>query len=102
MVPRNTARRVCLRYQWVTNVRGLAAGAKVAGMTEQLKPLRDPALMLQKALQEWGGHEDLWVFGYGSLIWRPDFEFAERRPAKVHGWHRAKEDVEPHQPRHAR
>jgi cation transport protein ChaC len=40
-------------------------------------------------LQEWGGHDDLWIFGYGSLIWKPDFEFAERRPARVHGWHRA-------------
>jgi glutathione-specific gamma-glutamylcyclotransferase len=54
-----------------------------------VKPLRDPAPLLERVLQEWGGHEDLWVFGYGSLIWRPDFEFAERRPAKVHGWHRA-------------
>ncbi len=33
--------------------------------------------------------EDLWVFGYASLIWRPEFEFTERRAAKVHGWHRA-------------
>lgn len=45
--------------------------------------------MLERALFEWGGHEDLWVFGYGSLIWRPDFDYAERRAAKVHGWHRA-------------
>ncbi len=45
--------------------------------------------MLEKVLQDWGGHEDLWIFGYGSLIWNPGFEFAERRPAKVHGWHRA-------------
>jgi cation transport protein ChaC len=54
-----------------------------------IKPLRDPAPMLKRVLQEWGGHEDLWIFGYGSLIWRPDFEFVERRAAKVHGWHRA-------------
>jgi glutathione-specific gamma-glutamylcyclotransferase len=58
-------------------------------MTEALKPLRDPAPMLEQVFQEWGGHQDLWIFGYGSLIWKPDFEFAERRPAKVHGWHRA-------------
>jgi glutathione-specific gamma-glutamylcyclotransferase len=31
----------------------------------------------------------LWVFGYGSLIWRPGFEFAESRPALVMGYHRA-------------
>ena len=53
------------------------------------KPLRDPQPLLEKALDEWGGDEDLWIFGYGSLIWRPDFDFAERRPARVHGWHRA-------------
>ncbi len=58
-------------------------------MTNLPAPLRDPAPMLERALNEWGGHEDLWVFGYGSLIWRPDFDYAERRAAKVHGWHRA-------------
>ena len=45
--------------------------------------------MLAATLRQWGGHEDLWIFGYASLIWRPDFEFDERRPARVHGWHRA-------------
>lgn len=58
-------------------------------MSPLLKPQRDPAELLERVLQEWGGREDLWIFGYGSLIWRPDFEYAERRPAKVHGWHRA-------------
>jgi glutathione-specific gamma-glutamylcyclotransferase len=58
-------------------------------MSDVLKPLRDATAMLERTLDEWGGHEDLWIFGYGSLIWKPDFEFAERRPAKVHGWHRA-------------
>ena len=33
--------------------------------------------------------EDLWVFGYGSLIWRPGFDFLERAPARVVGLHRA-------------
>jgi cation transport protein ChaC len=58
-------------------------------VSDVLKPLRDPATMLDQALSEWGGDEDLWIFGYGSLIWRPEFDFAERRPARVHGWHRA-------------
>ena len=58
-------------------------------MTSLPAPLRDPAPMLERALHEWGGHKDLWVFGYGSLIWRPDFDFSERRAARVHGWHRA-------------
>jgi cation transport protein ChaC len=58
-------------------------------MTEVLKPVRDAQAMLAAALREWGGTDDLWVFGYGSLIWRPDFDFCEQRAARVHGWHRA-------------
>jgi cation transport protein ChaC len=34
------------------------------------------------------GPGDLWLFAYGSLIWKPDLEFAERRGAKLAGWHR--------------
>ncbi len=33
--------------------------------------------------------EDLWVFAYGSLMWRPDFAFAERLEARLIGAHRA-------------
>src|ERR1700704_4515886 len=32
---------------------------------------------------------DLWVFGYGSLMWRPDFPFIERVEARLVGAHRA-------------
>lgn len=32
---------------------------------------------------------ELWVFGYGSLIWRPGFPFQERRVARLMGAHRA-------------
>ena len=34
-------------------------------------------------------HGDLWVFGYGSLMWRPGFEFLEQQPARLIGEHRA-------------
>jgi glutathione-specific gamma-glutamylcyclotransferase len=32
---------------------------------------------------------DLWVFGYGSLMWRPGFAFLERVEARLIGAHRA-------------
>jgi cation transport protein ChaC len=34
-------------------------------------------------------HDDLWVFGYGSLMWRPGFDYEERVPARLVGLHRA-------------
>jgi len=36
------------------------------------------------------GHpDDLWIFGYGSLMWRPGFSFIERHIARVHGYRRS-------------
>ena len=32
---------------------------------------------------------EFWVFGYGSLMWSPCFAYAEKRAARVHGFHRA-------------
>src|SRR5437763_758086 len=33
--------------------------------------------------------EDLWLFAYGSLMWRPGFAHLERAPARILGLHRA-------------
>jgi len=33
--------------------------------------------------------EDFWVFGYGSLIWHPGFDFADKRLAVLRGYRRA-------------
>lgn len=32
---------------------------------------------------------DIWVFGYGSLMWNPGFDFVAREPALLRGRHRA-------------
>ena len=50
---------------------------------------RDPAEGLRQLRAAWRGHREWWVFGYASLIWRPEFDAAEHRPALVRGWHRA-------------
>jgi cation transport protein ChaC len=36
-----------------------------------------------------GVGEGFWVFGYGSLIWQPGFDFADRRIATLRGYRRA-------------
>ena len=63
-------------------------------MNEAIAPelvLRDPAQALQRLRHQWArsGSVERWVFGYASLIWRPEFDAAEHRPALVRGWHRA-------------
>jgi cation transport protein ChaC len=59
-------------------------------------PLRDQLLSedaleasLQAALSSPHRQPDVWLFGYGSLIWNPVLSYAERRAATVHGYHRS-------------
>ncbi|WP_342129461.1 gamma-glutamylcyclotransferase [Hydrogenophaga sp. OTU3427] len=52
--------------------------------------VRCAATMLQHTLDSWRAQgDDLWLFAYGSLIWKTEFEVAEKRPARVLGHHRA-------------
>jgi cation transport protein ChaC len=32
---------------------------------------------------------DLWVFGYGSLMWSPCFDYTQKALGRAHGYHRA-------------
>jgi glutathione-specific gamma-glutamylcyclotransferase len=43
---------------------------------------------LDAALNRHPPGEDVWLFGYGSLMWNPAFHFEERRGGVVRGWHR--------------
>ncbi len=40
-------------------------------------------------LHDIDGDEEVWVFGYGSLMWRPGFDFLEQRSARLYGYHRS-------------
>ena len=43
---------------------------------------------LDGVLKEHSPTEDVWLFGYGSLMWNPAFQFVEQRGGIVRGWHR--------------
>jgi len=51
-------------------------------------PERSAHLLLRTTAEWRASGEDLLLFAYGSLIWRPDFEYAEALPARVLGYHR--------------
>lgn len=47
----------------------------------------DPMPAWVAALRE--AQEPVWLFAYGSLMWNPEFAFAEARPALLYGYHRS-------------
>ena len=48
-----------------------------------IDPMPEWVLALRRSVQP------VWIFAYGSLMWSPEIRFAERLPARVHGWHRS-------------
>jgi glutathione-specific gamma-glutamylcyclotransferase len=62
----------------------------VQGADPDLVPLSDEDRR-HSLLGILAGHppaSDLWVFGYGSLLWNPAMAVVESRRARVHGFHR--------------
>lgn len=43
---------------------------------------------INKQRQNLEGRDSAWLFGYGSLIFKADFPYPERRPATITGWAR--------------
>src|SRR5450830_1932121 len=41
-----------------------------------------------KTMTQFDQHDSVWLFGYGSLIYKADFPFITRRPASITGWTR--------------
>ncbi len=43
---------------------------------------------LNQQIGHFDDHASVWLFGYGSLIFKADFPFLERRPAHIRNWTR--------------
>ena len=67
---------------------GIRSAVHDAGHGAMLLSERDIEESLRSSLAERNSDQPVWVFGYGSLIWNPLMRFAERRVAKVRGYHR--------------
>jgi glutathione-specific gamma-glutamylcyclotransferase len=44
---------------------------------------------LAASLANWNGRDPLWVFAYGSLIWRPEFDYDAKHCGVLYGFHRS-------------
>jgi glutathione-specific gamma-glutamylcyclotransferase len=45
-------------------------------------------IAINQRMDIFDGHHSVWLFGYGSLIFKADFPFLERRPASIRNWTR--------------
>lgn len=59
-----------------------------SGNGHLLMPDEEVARSLASTMATHPHGEPVWVFGYGSLVWNPLMDYAERRPARVRGYHR--------------
>lgn len=45
-------------------------------------------ISINQQMSSFDGHAQVWLFGYGSLIYKADFAWLERRPARIRNWSR--------------
>lgn len=79
--------------------RKMALTAELVALVERLEPDPGPppgmAVPTEDEMRERAAafladrpEGPLWLFAYGSLIWKPETEHLDTRPARIHGWHR--------------
>lgn len=49
---------------------------------------RADTIAINRRMTDFDGHAQVWLFGYGSLIFKADFPHVERRRASIRGWAR--------------
>ena len=65
----------------------LLMDAEQRGIFTRMTP-EDREISKKKTLAQIPDGSDIWLFGYGSLMWNPTIEYDKRVPARVYGYHR--------------
>ena len=50
------------------------------------RPVSHNTIAINQQMTRFDGHAQVWLFGYGSLIYKADFAWLERRPASIRHW----------------
>jgi cation transport regulator ChaC len=53
-----------------------------------LSSMSHNTIAINQRMDRFDDHASVWLFGYGSLIFKADFPYLERRPASITGWTR--------------
>ncbi len=67
---------------------GVRNAVRAAGQGHLLLSDEAMAKSLADTLARKPAETSPWIFAYGSLVWNPTFQFAERRVARAYGYHR--------------
>ncbi|WP_372871469.1 gamma-glutamylcyclotransferase [Paenalcaligenes niemegkensis] len=80
-----------LKHLFDTVNSSLAASIQPAPEPTSFRVLSDAERdrSMHECLTHWNPGQDVWVYGYGSLIWRPEFDYLEQRQALLRGYHRS-------------
>lgn len=60
----------------------------VAGFHDFSQSMSHDTTAINRTRQDLRGRDSVWLFGYGSLIYKTGFPYLERRPARIRGWER--------------
>ncbi len=83
-----TTRQMALTPDLVSRVhRDVRDGGPEPGLAYHTD--EDYQAAVRKILSSHRDGDPVWLFAYGSLIWKPEIEHGEERPGTARGWHRA-------------
>lgn len=92
--PEDSAGTAALEPRITITREGLRDGSLIADARRRMPPgirlLSDAEIEadLDAQLAQHAAGADVWLFGYGSLMWNPALHYAEHRAGTVRGWHR--------------
>ncbi|HEX7339531.1 MAG TPA: gamma-glutamylcyclotransferase [Rhodanobacteraceae bacterium] len=77
------------RQSWLRDATGrMRFAAHRAAGADEVVPVGLDTTAINQSRHDFTDVESVWLFGYGSLIYKVDFPFLERRPATIQGWSR--------------